>query len=74
MSEVKVLQERYEGTLVQVNNSRGIRLSAGFFNAHTKFAGKVQVTVVTDRAVLLSAGACASSASSKHPSLSSTAS
>ena len=48
-------QERYEGTVVQVGNSRGIRLPAGFFNAHTEFAGKVQVTVVADGAVLLSA-------------------
>jgi antitoxin PrlF len=55
MSEAKVLQERYEGTVVQVGNSRGIRLPAGFFNAHTEFAGKVEVTVVADGAVLLSA-------------------
>jgi antitoxin PrlF len=55
MSEIKVSQERYEGTVVQVGNSRGIRLPAGFFNAHTEFKGKVQVTVVADGAVLLSA-------------------
>jgi antitoxin PrlF len=55
MSETKDSQERYEGTVVQVGNSRGIRLPAGFFNAHTEFAGKVQVTVVADGAVLLSA-------------------
>jgi antitoxin component of MazEF toxin-antitoxin module len=55
MSGTKVLQERYEGTVVQVGNSRGIRLPAGFFNAHTEFSGKVQVTVVADGAVLLSA-------------------
>ena len=48
-------EEQYEGTVVQVGNSRGIRLPAGFFNAHTEFAGKVQVTVVADGAVLLSA-------------------
>ena len=57
MSETKERQERYEGTVVQVGNSRGIRLPAGFFNAHTEFAGKVQVTVVADGAVLLSAKA-----------------
>ena len=55
MSDTKERQERYEGTVVQVGNSRGIRLPAGFFNAHTEFAGKVQVTVVADGAVLLSA-------------------
>ena len=55
MSAAKDQQERYEGTVVQVGNSRGIRLPAGFFNAHTEFAGKVQVTVVADGAVLLSA-------------------
>jgi antitoxin PrlF len=55
MSETKERQERYEGSVVQVGNSRGIRLPAGFFNAHSEFAGKVQVTVVADGAVLLSA-------------------
>ena len=55
MSDTKERQERYEGTVVQVGNSRGIRLPAGFFNAHTEFVGKVQVTVVADGAVLLSA-------------------
>ena len=55
MNETKERQERYEGTVVRVGNSRGIRLPAGFFNAHTEFAGKVQVTVVADGAVLLSA-------------------
>jgi len=55
MSDTKERQERYEGTVVKVGNSRGIRLPAGFFNAHTEFAGKVQVTVVADGAVLLSA-------------------
>lgn len=73
MSEVKVLQERYESTLVQVGNSRGVRLAAGFFNAHTEFAGKVQVTVVADRAVLLSAGARATTARSQRRSMSLTA-
>ena len=73
MSEVKVLQERYEGTVVQVGNSRGVRLAAGFFNVQTEFAGKVRVTVVADRVVLLSAGACATSAHSKRRSMSLTA-
>jgi antitoxin PrlF len=53
MSETKERRERYEGTVVQVGNSRGIRLPAGFFSAHTEFTGKVQVTVVADGAVLL---------------------
>ena len=47
--------EQYEGTVVQVGNSRGMRLPAGFFNAHPEFNGKVQLTVVADGAVLLSA-------------------
>ncbi len=54
MSEVK-RQEQYEGTVVQVGNSRGMRLPAGFFNAHPEFTGKVQLTVVADGAVLISA-------------------
>lgn len=54
MSEVK-RQEQYEGTVVQVGNSRGMRLPAGFFHAHPEFSGKVQVTVVADGAVLVSA-------------------
>ncbi len=54
MSEAK-RQEHYEGTVVQVGNSRGMRLPAGFFNAHPEFSGKVQVTVVADGAVLVSA-------------------
>lgn len=54
MSEVK-RQEQYEGTVVQVGNSRGMRLPAGFFQAHPEFSGKVQVTVVADGAVLVSA-------------------
>ena len=48
-------QERYEGTVVQVGNSRGMRLPAGFFSAHPEFTGKVQVTVVADGAILVSA-------------------
>ncbi len=54
MSELK-RQEKYEGTVVQVGNSRGMRLPAGFFHAHPEFNGKVQVTVVADGSVLVSA-------------------
>lgn len=54
MSEVKH-QEQYEGTVVQVGNSRGVRLPAGFFNAHPEFSDKVNLTVVADGAVLMSA-------------------
>ena len=54
MSEVK-RQEQYEGTVVQVGNSRGMRLPAGFFHAHPEFEGKVKVTVVSDGAILVSA-------------------
>lgn len=54
MSELK-RQEKYEGTVVQVGNSRGMRLPAGFFDAHPEFNGKVQVTVVADGSVLVSA-------------------
>ena len=54
MSEAKA-QERYEGTVVQVGNSRGMRLPAGFFQAHPEFNGKVQLTMVADGAVLVSA-------------------
>lgn len=53
-------QEQYEGTVVQVGNSRGMRLPAGFFHAHPEFNGKVQLTVVADGAVLVSAKAPAS--------------
>ena len=54
MSEAK-RREQYEGTVVQVGNSRGMRLPADFFNAHPEFSGKVQLTVVADGAVLMSA-------------------
>lgn len=54
MGELK-RQEQYEGTVVQVGNSRGMRLPAGFFHAHPEFSGKVQVTVVADGTVLMSA-------------------
>ena len=47
--------EQYEGTVVQVGNSRGMRLPAGFFKAHPEFEGKVKVTVVADGAILVSA-------------------
>ena len=36
MSEAK-RQAQYEGTVVQVGNSRGMRLPAGFFQAHPEF-------------------------------------
>ena len=48
-------KEEYEGTVVQVGNSRGMRLPAGFFHAHPEFDGKVKVTVVADGAILISA-------------------
>ncbi len=54
MGEVKH-QEQYEGTVVQVGNSRGVRLPAGFFNAHPEFSDKVKLTVVANGAVLMSA-------------------
>ena len=56
MSETKRL-DRYEGTVVQVGNSRGMRLPAGFFQAHPEFTGKVSLTVVADGEVLVSAKA-----------------
>lgn len=48
-------EDQYEGTVVQVGNSRGMRLPAGFFRAHPEFEGKVKVTVVADGAILVSA-------------------
>lgn len=54
MGETKQ-QEQYEGTVVKVGNSRGMRLPAGFFHAHPEFDGKVQITVVGEGAVLVSA-------------------
>jgi antitoxin component of MazEF toxin-antitoxin module len=54
MGEAK-RQEQYEGTVVQVGNSRGMRLPAGFFHAHPEFSGKVRVTVLADGQVLVSA-------------------
>ncbi|CAN5294381.1 hypothetical protein BH11PSE9_BH11PSE9_04010 [soil metagenome] len=47
--------EQYEGTVVPVGNSRGMRLPAGFFHAHPEFNGKVQVTVLADGAILMAA-------------------
>ncbi len=46
---------QYEGSVVQVGNSRGMRLPAGFFNAHPEFSGKVRATFVGDGQVLISA-------------------
>ena len=48
-------KSNYEGSIVRVGNSRGMRLPARFFQAHPEFAGKVQLTVVADGAVLMSA-------------------
>jgi antitoxin PrlF len=50
-------QEQNEGTVVQVGNSRGMRMPAGFFNAHPEFSGKVRMMVVGDGQVLVSAAA-----------------
>lgn len=47
-------QESYEGTVVAVGNSRGMRLPAGFFHAHPEFDGKVKVTVVANGSILIS--------------------
>ena len=38
--------------MVQVGNSRGMRLPAGFFHAHPVFVGKLQVTFVADGALV----------------------
>ena len=48
-------QVQYEGTVVPVGNSRGMRMPASFFHAHPEFSGKVRMTVVADGQVLLSA-------------------
>ena len=48
---------QYQGNVVQVGNSRGMRLPAGFFQAHPEFSGKVSLTVVGDGQVLVSAQA-----------------
>jgi len=47
--------ERYGGTVTPVGNSKGIRLDAKFFKAHPEFSDKVDVTVVGEGQVLLSA-------------------
>ena len=52
-------QKQYEGSVVEVGNSRGMRLPAGFFNAHPEFNGKVRLTVVADGQVLVSTKATA---------------
>lgn len=56
---------QYEGTVVQVGNSRGMRLPAGFFNAHPEFSGKVKATFVADGQVLISAQPTAQSTAAK---------
>ena len=56
---------QYEGTVVQVGNSRGMRLPAGFFNAHPEFNGKVRATFVADGQVLISAQPAAKSKTAK---------
>lgn len=56
---------QYEGTVVQVGNSRGMRLPAGFFNAHPEFNGKVRATFVADGQVLISAQPTAKSKTAK---------
>lgn len=56
---------QYEGTVVQVGNSRGMRLPAGFFNAHPEFNGKVRVTIVADGQVLISAQSATKSKAAK---------
>ena len=47
----------YEASVIQVGNSRGMRLPAGFFLAHPEFKGKVSLTPVGDGQVLMSAKA-----------------
>lgn len=47
--------EQYAGKVTQVGNSKGVRVDSAFFKAHPEFSGKVQVTVVADGQVLLSA-------------------
>jgi antitoxin component of MazEF toxin-antitoxin module len=46
---------QYEASVIQVGNSRGMRLPAGFFQAHPEFKGKVSLTPVGDGQVLMSA-------------------
>jgi antitoxin PrlF len=54
MNEVAELEE-YEGVVVPIGNSRGVRLPSGFFKSHPEFSGKVKLTVVADGEVLVSA-------------------
>jgi prlF antitoxin for toxin YhaV_toxin len=56
---------QYEGSVIQVGNSRGMRLPAGFFNAHPEFSGKVRATFVADGQVLISAQPAAKSKAAK---------
>jgi hypothetical protein len=56
---------QYEGSVVQVGNSRGMRLPAGFFHAHPEFSGKVRATFVADGQVLISAQPVAKSKATK---------
>lgn len=56
---------QYDGSVVQVGNSRGMRLPAGFFNAHPEFNGKVRATFVADGQVLISAQPASKSKSAK---------
>ena len=46
---------QYRGKVTPVGNSKGIRLDATFFKAHPEFDGNVQLTVLADGQVLLSA-------------------
>ena len=48
---------QYEASVIHVGNSRGMRLPAGFFQAHPEFNGKVSLTPVGDGQVLMSAKA-----------------
>ena len=48
---------QYKAPVIQVGNSRDMRLPAGFFQAHPEFNGKVSLTPVGDGQVLMSAKA-----------------
>ena len=48
---------QYGASVIQVGNTRGMRLPAGFFQAHPEFTGKVSLTPVGDGQVLMSAKA-----------------
>lgn len=47
--------EQYEGTVMQVGNSRGMRLPGGSFYTHLQFEGEGMITVVADGANLVPA-------------------